>query len=153
MKRLTALIIALALLFGAASAEIRWVMCDGYVNIRALPGKGSEAVGFLDSGDAFETNGRKKNGFLLAQDVGEGGDNWIFAGYVTDEEPEKIDEQYVCVAKTRVACRRWINGPQIRGKTGWLYNGSTVRVYYRTSEWSVTSRGYIRSEWLEADPE
>jgi hypothetical protein len=24
-------------------------------------------------------------------------------------------------------------------------------VYWRTSEWCVTSRGYIRSEWLEVD--
>lgn len=153
MKRLLAAVIALTLIFGSASAQVCWVMCDGYVNVRARPGKGSMSVGFLDACDDFETDGTVRNGFVLAQNVGEGGDNWIFAGYVSSEKPEAVNGRYVCTARTRAACRRWINGPRISGKAGWIYCGSNVRVYYRTSEWSVTNRGYIRSEWLEEDPE
>mgnify|MGYP002525400438 CR=1 FL=1 len=152
MKKFLSVLASLLLVCGPAAAETAWVMCDGYVNIRDMPGKKSQAVGFLDPGDSFETDGIIKNGFVQAQ-IGEGGENWIFAGYVTNEKPERVDERYVCTAKRRVACRRWIDGPQIRGKVGWLYNGTNVRVYWRTGEWSVTSRGYVRSEWLEADPE
>lgn len=153
MRKLLAVIIAAALLFGAASAE--WVICKpgDFVNVRREPAKNSEAVGYLEAGDEFRTDGTVKNGFLKVTPFGENGAGWIFAGFVSEERPEKDGGQYVCTAKKRVACRRWANGPRIRGRAGWLYNGGNVRVYYRTGEWSVTSRGYIRSEWLEADPE
>ena len=35
----------------------------------------------------------------------------------------------------------------------WLVNGSTVEVFYTAEGWACTSRGYIKSEWLEVDPE
>ena len=67
----------------------------------------------------------------------------------------EVGENYVCVAKSRVACRRWVNGPQIEdnGRPRWLVNGSNVSVFYIAEGWAVTSRGYIQSEWLEVDPE
>ena len=153
MRKLTALILAALLFFSAAAAETRWVFCNGYVNVRQSPSKNGSIVGRLDSGEEFETDGTMKNGFIQALGIGENGDSWIFAGFTSDEQPEKADERYVCVATKRVACRRWTNGPRIKGKTGWLYNGSNVKVYWRTSEWAVTSRGYIMTEWLEVDPE
>ena len=151
MKRILALALALLILIGSAAAEQRWVMCDGYVNVRISPGKKAEQVGYLDAGDGFETNGKKRDGFIQVTGIGEAGDGWTFEGYTVTEQPDRVDQRYVCVAKNRVACRRWINGPRIKGKAGWLYNGTSVMVYWRTSEWSVTSRGYIRSEWLEVD--
>ena len=60
-------------------------------------------------------------------------------------------ETYACVAPTRVACRRWMNGP--RTQNPWLMNNSLVQVFYMTEEWAVTSRGFIRSEWLEVSPQ
>lgn len=153
IKALIALILAALLFFSAAAAETRWVFCNGYVNVRQSPSKRGSIVGRLDSGEEFETDGTMKNGFIQALGIGENGDSWIYAGFTSDEQPEKADERYVCVAKKRVACRRWINGPRIKGKTGWLYNGSNVKVYWLTSEWAVTSRGYIMAEWLEVDPE
>ena len=151
MKRILALALALLILIGSAAAEQRWVMFDGYVNVRISPGKKAEQVGYLDAGDGFETNGKKRDGFIQVTGIGEAGDGWTFEGYTVTEQPDRVDQRYVCVAKNRVACRRWINGPRIKGKAGWLYNGTSVMVYWRTSEWSVTSRGYIRSEWLEVD--
>lgn len=140
------------MIFCPAEAETMYAMCKSYVNVRSEPSKNSETIGFLDAGDSFETNGTVRNGYILAQGVGES-EGWIYAGYASDEKPEKADERYVCVAKNRVACRRWVNGPRIGGKTGWLYNGIDVKVYYRTEKWALTSRGYIASEWLERDPE
>jgi len=38
----------------------------------------------------------------------------------------------------------------IRGKrTAWLAVCSEVRVYARSEEWAVTSRGFVRMEYLE----
>ena len=149
MKRAIALIAALLFLTGSAAAERRWVMCRSYVNIRLSPDKGSAEVGRLDSGEWFETDGQERNGFIRAIGVGDFGEGWIFAGYTVEDEPERTDTEFTCVAVKRVACRKWTDGPRIKGKTGWLYNGTDVMVYWRTGEWSLTSRGYIRSEWLE----
>jgi hypothetical protein len=131
-----------------------WVMCKpgSHVEVHRKPDKDSMVVGRLDPCDAFRTNGETKNGFLWC-DVGEDTDGWVYVGYVSTEEPEQVFGRYVCVANKQVACRRWIYGPRIEGRMGWLKNMSTVEVFYRTSEWSVTSRGYIQSEWLDYDPE
>ena len=134
-----------------AKAETRWVMCKSYVNVRETPG--SKTGGRLDAGDDFETEGKARDGYIKALGIGEAGTGWVFKGYTVTEKPVQVNERFVCVARSRVACRRWVDGPRIKGKTGWLYNGTNVKVYWRTSEWSLTSRGYIRSEWLEADPE
>ena len=154
MKRILALILALLLVFGSAAAETRWIICKpgAQVMIRTNPDKGATECGFLEAGDSFETDGKIRNGFIDAYGVGDGG-GWIYAGYVVDEEPEQVNQRYICAAVIQVACRRWVDGPTIKGRKGWLKSGGTVRVYYRTEEWSVTNRGYIRSEWLEADPE
>lgn len=130
-----------------------WVMCKpgDYVNVRRSPKKNSVAVGYLECGDSFRTDAESKNGFIKCYGVGEEGEGWIYCGYVTTEEPVKVGKRYVCVAKKRVACRRWMNGPQTQNP--WLRNGSTVEVFCEADGWAVTSRGYIRTEFLEVDPE
>lgn len=153
MKRIAAIVLAAVLIFSAAAAESRWVLCKRYVNVRRAPSKQSEVVGRLDAGDEFETDGTIRNGFIRVIGIGEYGEGWVFEGYTCGEQPEKADERYVCVAIRRVACRRWAGGPQLEGKNKWLNNGVNVTVYWRTEEWSLTSRGYIASEWLEVDPE
>lgn len=131
-----------------------WILCKpgAQVNARRTPDKRGQIVGFLEVGDEFRTTGESRNGYIRAIGIGEAGEAWIYCGYVVTEKPEKAGENYVCVAKNRVACRRWVNGPQIDGRAGWLKNGSNVQVFYRTEEWCVTSRGYIRTEWLEEAP-
>lgn len=131
-----------------------WILCKpkSIVHVRRDPMKASEEVGRLECGDEIRTDGKTRNGWVHVNGIGEYGSGWVYCGFVSLEQPEKVDEQYVCVARKQVACRRWMDGPQIGGRLGWLHNGSTVTVYYRTDEWSVTSRGYIRSEWLEVDP-
>lgn len=154
MRRLFALAAVLMMIFGSASAETRWIICKpgAQVMIRSAPDKKAEECGFLEAGDAFETDGKIRNGFIEAYGVGDGG-GWIYCGYVVDEKPVEVNARYACAATVQVACRRWINGPRISGKNGWLKYGRNVKVYYWTDMWSVTNRGYIRSEWLEPDPE
>ena len=129
-----------------------WILCQpgSQVNVRRTPSKNGMEVGFLEVGDWFWTDGSRKDGWIRCYGIGEYGEGWIYSGYVATEEPVKIFEQYVCVAKNRVACRRWMGGPQT--SRPWLKNGSNVDVFYMADEWAVTSRGYIKSEWLEVDP-
>jgi len=136
-----------------------WVMCqpndpkDGghYVNARIAPSTSCRPVGYLENGDSFQTDAKGENGFLRAYGIGENGTAWIYSGFVVTEEPEIINEQYVCVSNARVAIRRWMNGPRVAG-SGWLTNGSNVFVYAIADGWAITDRGYIMSEYLEADP-
>ena len=146
-KRILIFLLALAMAAPAA-AESRWVLCRSYVNVRMSPGKNAVIVGRLDAGDAFETDGTVRDGFLKVYGVGENGVGWVFEGFTSDRQPEKADARYVCAARKRVACRRWADGPRV----SWLNNGSHVTVYYATDNWCVTSRGYIAREWLDADP-
>ena len=139
--------------FGSGNETITcWVLCQpgDHVNLRMEPSKGSPAVGFLDCGDSFETDGTSRDGWIRVLGIGEC-ECWIYCGYVVTEEPVKVFSNYLVVARNRVACRRWVDGPQIKGRLGWLHTGSEVSVFYIAGEWAVTSRGYIRSEWLEGD--
>ena len=132
-----------------------WALCQpgDRVNLRLRPDKDSTEVGWLECGDSFHTDGTSRNGWIRVLDAGEC-ECWIYSGYVVTDEPVETFENYVCVARNRVACRRWVDGPQIRinGRLSWLKNGSDVSVFYIAGEWAVTSRGYIKAEWLEVDP-
>ena len=130
------------------------ILCkpNSRVNVRRTPNKGAEEVGYLEVGDEILTDGTSRNGFIRVYGIGEYGEGWVYCGYVVSEKPAEVFENYVCVAKNRVACRRWVSGPQVSGSP-WLANGSNVTVFYIAGEWALTSRGYIQREWLEVDPE
>ena len=117
------------------------------MTIREKPDKGSAEHGRLDSGDSFRTTGETKDGWVTCCE-GEGG--WVFLGYVVTEKPVKIGEKYMCNAARQAACRKWMGGPQI-DKRPWMKNGQSCEVFLMADGWAVTSRGYIRSEWLEVD--
>lgn len=142
-----------------AGAEDRlatcWIMCKpgAQVNVRRKPTTNSRAEGYLETGDEIRTDGMSKDGWIHVYGIGEAGEGWVYCGYVVTEKPQVIGQRYVCVATNRLACRKWMGGPQIDGRAGWLKNGDHADVFYMADGWAVTSRGYIRSEWLEVDPE
>ena len=112
----------------AEDATVRaYIMCKpgSTVNVRRTPDKQYQDVGFLECGDWFETDATSSKGYFRCYGVGDYGEGWIFNGYVVTEEPEIVNEQYVVVANKRVACRRWINGPQISERP-WITNGTNV---------------------------
>ena len=126
-----------------------WAMCRSYINIRMWASKDATAVGFLDPCDPVEVDGTTRDGFAhIVSPV----DGWVHAGYLDFSKPEEIGERFVVTARSRVAARRWINGPKVSQKP-WLICGSEVTVYYMSEEWALTNRGYVRAEWLEVDPE
>lgn len=146
-----------ALNAGLARAEARlakcWALCKpgSQVTLRRTPSKRAAEVGYLECGDWFMTDGVSSNGYIRVYGIGEYGEAWIYCGFVATEEPVEVNMRYCCVAPNRVACRRWMDGPQTQNP--WLKNGSDVKVYAIAGEWACTARGYIKSEFLEADPE
>jgi hypothetical protein len=139
----------------AASAEDSfvtcWVMCKpgSRVNVRRTPG-GTE-IGYLECGDWFETDAVEADGWIRCYGIGEYGEGYIYCGYVVTEEPEVVMENATCTAYGRVACRRWMGGPRTE-HGGWLAPLSDVTVFYMTSDWACTSRGYIQTKYLDIDP-
>ena len=121
------------------------------VIVRRTPAKNAMEVGYLEVGDSFLTDGSSSNGYIRCYGIGEYGEGWVYCGFVTEYEPEPVFETYCCVAKTRVACRRWMNGPKT--SLPWLTNGIDVQVFYIAGDWACTSRGYIKAEYLEVDPQ
>ena len=125
-----------------------WAMCKpgSRVSVRMEPSKGSTETGFLECGDSFRTDGESIDGWIRCYGIGEGG--WIYSGYVCTEKPRKVGQRYVCVANKQVACRKWMSGPQIDERP-WMRNGESCEVFVTDGEWAVTSRGYIKIEWLD----
>lgn len=146
----------LAMIYGPALAEEsgeRWVLCrpeslsgSNYVNIREKPSTGSAEAGRLFLGDRVETDGKKKNGFLHIINIGtETGDGWVSCRYLVEGELIVETVEAVIVGKGRVAVRAYPGGKRI----GWIQPGETVTVYAWGDEWTVTSRGYIQTEFVE----
>lgn len=152
LKRIAAAVMALFILMGwttSRAEEMRvkaWILCQpkDYINVREKASKKSSVVGRLDPGDDVETDGVSRGGFCHVYGGFEQADAWIFAGYVTEEEPEWIDREGTIVSPYRVACRKYIDGPRRR----WVYGGDTVRVYWKTATWCVTNRGFIKTEYI-----
>ena len=130
-----------------------WILCKpgSRVNVRRTPDLDGQVVGFLEVGDDFRTDGVSSNGWIRCYGIGEFGEGWVYCGYVAEEQPVEVNETYVCVAKSQVACRKWMGGPQTENP--WLRNGRDVLVYFIAGDWAITARGYIRAEWLEVDPQ
>lgn len=126
----------------------QWIICKDYVLIRQWASRKAPECGQLDPGDEIEIDGNTKDGFAhIVSPV----DGWVWAGNIVDSRPEKVECMAFVTAKTRLAARRWVDGPQVDSKP-WLINGSEIKVYWMNDEWAVTSRGYVRSEWLEMMP-
>jgi hypothetical protein len=128
-----------------------WVMCKpgDFVYLRQWASRKATEAGFMDPCDSVEIDGKTKDGFAH---VVYPTDAWIWAGYLVFEKPKAVNEKHVVVSNSRLAARRWIDGPNVQSKP-WLKNGSTAYVYYEADGWACTSRGFLRSEWLEADPQ
>lgn len=151
MKRMIMLLMALILLCTVASAErIQeevWVLCmpDSEVNVREKPKKTGEIFGGAMCGACMWTDNVKKNGYLHVLDLAAESDTgWISARYVVYDEPVEVNAVMEIRSDGRVACRRWINGKI----NSWIMNGDRLTVYWMSPSWAVTSRGYIRSEFL-----
>lgn len=130
-----------------------YVLCkpNDYVNARYLPSRDSEVAGRLDCGDDVMTDGetkRDKQGRKwthIVYPAFEVGDSWICSMYL-QKTPITIEQciGYV-ISKGRTALRRSPNGK----RTKWLRNGDEVKILAMSEEWALTTRGYVKREFLD----
>ena len=135
--------------YAGAEDEVKYILCnprmDNHVAIRLSPKKSSEEIGRLDCGDSFWTDGKTRNGYLHVFGMTEYGEGWVHKGYVVDDKPIIERCMATVTAKGRVKARRYIGGK----RNCWLDVCDDVRVYARSEEWAVTSRGYVMTKYLE----
>ena len=138
--------------FGEEPLATCYAMCKpgSRVSVRMEPSKDSLETGFLECGDSFKTDGESIDGWIRCYGVGENG--WIYSGYVVTEPVRMVGQRYVCSANKQVACRKWMAGPQIDERP-WMKSGQHCQVFCESDGWAVTSRGYVKTEWLDCDPE
>ena len=110
--------------------------------VREFPKKGAGVAGFAELGDALETDGIRKNGYLLV--YGFEGDAWISLGFVTECPVTVFKGKTQIHSKGRVACRRSINGTRRK----WLKDGSEVVIYALSDDWAITNQGFIQTQFL-----
>ena len=126
----------------------KFVFCqpDSYVYIRARASKHAIEEGRLYLGDSVFVDrqvGQWSHCVGLACEAGEG---WVKSDFLGEWEPEIYpDGMKMVTTKGRVNARFSING-KIRKRLG---KGAAVTVWAIAEDWSVTSQGMIKSEFLE----
>ncbi len=149
------LLVLILALVGTVFAEdyTGYILCkpDDYVNVRMNPSSDSIVVGRFDCGDSFETDGKTKKdkkGKTWLHVINahlEVGEAWVCSAYV-QESPIIIETAMVTVvSKGRTAIRRIPNGKVNK----WVHNCDDLKIFARSSEWALTSRGYISMECVE----
>lgn len=144
MKRFLIIFLCLMMAVSAAFADTVYVLCqpDSFVYVREFPKKGAQMAGYAELGDALETDGVKKNGFIRVG--GFEGYAWISMGFITDSPVTIFKAKTQINSKGRVACRRSINGTRRK----WLKDGTEVVIYAFSADWAITNQGFIQTQYL-----
>lgn len=143
------LLCSLAPAHAGKRATDAWVICKpgDYIIAREWPNRKGDGLGQLDTGYPLHLDGKTKNGFAHCIDTAlEKNDCWVYSGYIVFSEPEWMNgEWYTIEAGGRVQARRYIDGPRLC----WLKPGTELQVFWISEEWSVTTRGFIKTEFLQ----
>lgn len=155
MKRVSALISALIILLvsGALADEgyrDAWVLCNpkpgNHVNVRSHPSKGGEVIATVDAGDYIPLTGKKQGRWYQCDVPCEAGMGWIRGDYLVFDKPVTFTGgRKYRTTNGKVYARYSIKG----NKCATLKKGATVTVLLMASEWAVTDRGFIMTEFLE----
>ena len=154
MKRIVSTIIAIMtiVLAVSASAETMYVMCTPgeVVNVREKPSTSSDILGRFFVGDSFETDGetrkdtRGRAWLHIINASLEMDEAWICKTYTTQYEVDATRREGTIVAPGRVAVRATANGK----RKAWIQPDETVTVLCHTFDWTLTTKGYISSEYI-----
>ena len=155
MKKFVPILLVLLILLGTANADgIRmYVLCKpgDYVNVRENPSTKSAVAGYLECGYEVETDGKTKKDNQgrewthLTEPMLECSDVWVCSMYLQDTKVTIQELTGKIHSKGRTAVRRSPGGKIIK----WLRNGDDVSILAMSGEWALTTRGYVRSEYIE----
>lgn len=146
MKKI--IILLLTFMVSTGFADECWILCqpDSYVNVRETSSRNGNIIGRYSCGDKLYTDGKTKHGFVHCINLSlESTEGWVHSGYIVYDEPYTPESQDATItSKGRVACRRTINGD----RRCWAKNGTEIKVYMMSYEWSVTNKGFIKTEYI-----
>ena len=148
MKKGVFLLLFFLLLWTNSKAETKYVLVQSELNVRSRASLGSEVRGRLYNGDEVKVT-RTYRGWSFLEDLpSEEGFGWVSSGYLVDHPVEEVCKQGVIAANGRVALRKTVSGD----RKAWAYPGDVLTVYGKSDIWSVTDRGYIKTEFLSFAP-
>ena len=153
MKRIVPILLIILCVVTTAQADIMYVLCrpDDHVNMRFSASTKSEIVGYLDCGDEVETDGvvkkdnKGRKWIHIVSPCVESGDSWVCSMYLQESRVTIQKCSAYVIAKGRTALRRSPNGKRIK----WLENGDEVSIIAMSNEWALTSKGYVKMDYLE----
>ena len=146
---LSVLVFLIFCLIQSVRAEDAWILCqpDSWVNIREKPGNGKK-TGYLEIGQKITLDGTRRAGYAHITDANtESGEGWVSTAYIVMDPPMVESVRAWVDADGRVACRRSIGG----NRRKWLRGGDELILYASSAEWSVTSEGFIQSQYIIAE--
>lgn len=154
MKRfVTILLIVLTMLTSVGMADAYYILCNpsDYINARISPSKKSDSVGMLYCGTEIESDGeirKDKAGNKWLHIINapfEVDDAWVCLTYA-QETPITIEKlTAIVVSNGRTAIRKSPGGK----RTKWVNNGDELKVLAYSSDWVLTTKGYVAYECLE----
>ena len=145
----TLCLVILSFVVKAYADDECWVLCqpDSFVNVRASSSKNGDVLGRVECGDKLCTDGKTKDGFLHLTGLSfESTEGWIHKGYIVYDEPYAPCFQDTTIQSNgRVAARKTVNGD----RKSWLKDGQKIKVYSVSQEWSVTNKGFVKTDYVD----
>lgn len=139
------LMLVITYVSSVALSETKYVLVQSELNVRARPSLGSSIYGRLFTGDIVQVTKIYRDWCYLEGLPSEEGCGWISAKYIVDEPVTEMNEDPAIIhANGRVAIRDSIDGKRI----SWAHPGDVVYVYGTSDSWTVTDRGYVKTEYL-----
>lgn len=147
---LIVIVIIIGIIGARAEEANAWVMCqpDSFVNIRQTPEKTGRVIGYLQLADGIQTDGKTHNGYChITGATTESGEGWVARAYIVTDPPQVETVAAWVDSDGRVACRRAIGG----NRRKWLHGGDRLTLYASSAEWSITSEGFVQTEYILAE--
>ena len=145
MKKCIALIFVLVCICNTAFASTKYVLVQTELNVRSNPSLGSHIYGRLFTGDAVQVVKTYHEWCYLEGLYSEEGCGWISSKYIVNDPVTQMDNAPAVVhSNGRVAIRDSVDGKRI----SWANSGDVVYVYGTSDSWTVTNRGYIKTQYL-----
>lgn len=148
-----ALLIALLLLEAVtakADPEAYYVLCHpaSELNVRLKPSVKGRKIGGYGAGDLVMVD-KIRRGWARDADANmrfDAWDGWMAAAYLVDSPVDVYAEGIgaTVTAKGRVKIRATPGGSRV----GWLRDGDAVTVFAVSDVWTVTGKGYVKTDCL-----
>lgn len=148
MKKGIFLLLFVLLLWADSKADTKYVLVQSELNVRSRPSLGGEVHGRLYAGDRVEVEKTYHDWSFLTDIPSEETCGWVSSNYLVSSPVTEMNCQATINANGRVALRKSVNGD----RKSWAHPGDILTVYGKSDTWSVTNRGYIKTEFLSFAP-